>query len=630
MLLLIMLSAGFHVLRTDGTPVPGAWVGIPGRWLGATDADGYYYLEDHFSDTLCVHATGFADWTGPAPEPEGVILLSTSVIDTGERIIVRASRGSLAGAVPSTDTVSGDRLLKLGSSGFGGLNGMIPGVSVREYGGSMPVVSISLRGGDPSQSGYMLDGVSVVSPRDGMPSGIFDTAVFSGIEIARGGAGPGGSGTGSAGAVNFLPPGASEPLTVLLSGSSNGAARISGKIRGTGLSIRRNIGTGGTEGYSASLLATGSHTCFKGGFLGSWASGDTESPDWTLQGDGYREQGQAEGWLNWASGAVEGDLSAGLGRMTYSQSDPYTVDDTHTDWSGRAALAWKGMVTLRAGATYAVVQSTATGHHGLGFGTLGVERSAGIMQASAGCRLDGTAAEFSGRINLRENVPETGIAVRASVFTDHRVPTLNDLYWPFDGRTSGNPDLKDERTVGGEAGLLFENPSLRAGICGFTAYTDNLIMWLPDGEGVWTPSNISSSLSRGLEAEGELCAGFCSLSGTFTWNIATDETEDTPREGMLLPYRPEYVWGVGAAADIPWGISAGISLSGTGLRFTNRTQTEFLDEYLLIDVSAAGSISDGIRLIFTTENVLNTDYQVTSGFPGGGTTLGITLEYTGE
>lgn len=618
------------MLQPGGAPVAGAWVGTSRGWFGATDGNGYYYLEEPYPDTLFIHATGFADWTGNVPEPEGTIFLPVAVIDSGESIFVRASRGSLAGSLPSTDTVTGAGLMKLGYSGMDGLNGMIAGVNVREYGGSMPVVSISLRGGEPSQSDYMLDGVSMVSPGDGIPKGIFDPAVFSAMEIARGGAGPGGSGTGSAGAINYLPPPASQPLYVSVMGISNGRASVSARLKGAGISLRRNIGVHGTEGYSTTLLTTGSFGSVRGGFLGGWASGDTEAPDWTVQGDGYREQGQAECWVNWICNDLEGDLSAGMGRMVYTQSEPYTADDTHRDCTGRLSLSWKGPVTLRTGFSTSAVNSTATGHHNVHSGTLGAECSTGILYTSAGYRLDSNGAGFSGRINLEEGLSGEHITVRGSLFTDHRIPTLNDLYWPFDGMTSGNPELKSERSAGGEAGFSFTGRFLKTDVCCFITSTRDLIIWLPDEDGIWTPSNISSSLSRGIEASGEFAGSPGSLRGTFTWNIATDQTVDTPREGMLIPYRPEYTWGISAITSLPMGICAEVDLTGMGKRFTNRTQTEFLEEYWIMNCGISRAISGSVRASVIAGNVFDEEYLVTAGYPGQSRTFGISIEYTGE
>ena len=630
LLLMALLAAGFHIVQPDLSPVSGAWVGTPEKWTGAADSDGFFQLRGTLPDTIRIHSTGFADWEGPLPEPGDSVVLAPIVIDTGEIITVMASRGTLGDMVPSTTVLQEEELSRISSMGMERLGSSVPGVTVREYGGSMPVVSVSLRGGDPSQADYMVDGVSIVSARDGMPTGIFDPGIFSSLEVSRGGASPGGQGTGSSGALNWLPPAGNLPSQVIVSGFSDGSYGTLSRFSRTGISFKRTIGTMGSEGFASSMVTTFTGGVFSGGLLAGWAKGDTESPDWTLQGDGNREQRQAEGWINWAPGSFEVDLSTGSGYMKQIQSEPYLINDTHDDITGRLSVAWKGLLTLKAAMESTKLNSTATGDHRENFSTLESEFSDGIFSAFIGCRLDENGAAPSARINFTGDLPLQDTSYHLSFFTDHRTPTVNDLYWPFDGMTMGNPDLKSERSTGMEAGYRWNGQVISSGLCGFVTYTSDLIIWLPGDDGIWSPSNISSSLSRGFEADASAALGNLSLSGNFTWNLAEDRTEGTIRYGMLIPYRPEYLWNASAAVDLPLKSSLRIDLSGTGKRFTNRTQTEYLNEYILLDLSATAEISPGISVKISSGNVLDTDYYTGSGYPGRGRTAGLTIEYTGK
>lgn len=627
LLLAALLSAGFHILQPDLNPVPGAWVGYGSEWIGAADRNGFFSYDGTLPDTIRIHATGFTDWTGPVPDPGGRVILSPRVINSGAVINVLASRGSLSPAIPSTAVLLQDDLEELGVHGMERLNGKVPGVTVREYGGSMPVVSVSLRGGDPSQSGYLVDGVSIISARDGMPTGTFDPSIFSSLEIARGGLG---GGTGSSGGLNFLPPSSNTPLSLRMSVLSNGGFRVVSRFRRTGASFSRSIGNLETQGFSSSLVTTWSSGSLGGGFLGSWADGETESPDWTIQSDGRRQQSQGEGWLNWSGESFEGDISGGAGHMEFNQTAPSSVDDTHKDFTGRISMAWKGPFTIRGEFNTASSTSTATGDHSINSGTIGINGSTGIISAAADYRISDEEAEFSGRMTLHRAFLEQTLKLHLSFYTDHRSPTVNDLYWPWDGQTQGNPDLKSERSTGTEVGISWQGYPFTAGICGFAAATDDMILWLPDDSGIWTPSNISSALSRGIETTGGFSSASFTTSGTFTWNIAEDRTQGTPREGMLIPYRPEYTWGICSRLQIPWGTSLELNVQGTGKRFTNRTQTEYLDEFWLADISASRSLSESLSVEITAGNVTDRDYYVTNGYSGRGRTLGLSLQYQGE
>ncbi len=548
----------------------------------------------------------------------------------GHTITVTAARGSLAGAIPSTSSIGESQLAELGSRGMNDLNGMVPGLAAREYGGSMPVVSLSLRGGEPAQADYMIDGISMSSSADGSPPGVIDPAIFSSLEVARGGSVPGGSGKGSSGALNFLPPGNSQPLYLRFSALSSGGGGLVCKLGRTGLSIRRNSGTEGSLGYSGAIVTTGFFGGVRTGFLGSYAAGETEAPDWTVQGDGFREQARGDIWAAASLGALEGTLTAGGGTMGYRQTYPYAMDDSHTEFSTGASAAWNGPLTLLCGWNSSFLNSTATGTREVHRGDLGVELERGMIHALAGWQLNGNGADFTGRLNLSSNDEGVGLAFGASLFTDHRSPTVNDLHWPFDGRTRGNPDLKSERTAGIEVRAEYNGGGLAGGITGFATGTENLILWLPGEEGVWTPSNISSALSRGIETHGRFEGGPVDLSGTFTWNLATDQTENTPREGMLLPYRPEYSWGLSAGCRFSSAVRCSMGLKGSGKRFTNRTQTAYLDEYWTADILGSVQLTGAMAVSISADNLLDTEYRITDGYIARGRTFGISLEYCGE
>jgi outer membrane cobalamin receptor len=627
----VLAAAGFFVQQTDGYPIPGAWVGSSGSWFGFTDSEGYYRYTEAEPDTLTVHATGFADWTGVQPGNGSSVKLAESVFSTGECIQVTATRGSLLNTVPSTVVLLKDELAELSTEGMESLNGRVPGVIVREYGGSMPVVSISMRGGDPSQVDQMVNGVSITSARDGLPTGLFDPAVFSSVEVSRGGASGVGRGSGSSGSVNYLPPLSSQPPVFTVTSLSSGGVYFAGKYRGYALSLRRNTGVSGTVGYSTTLLATGRYSSARYGFLGAAASGDVEGPLWSAESDGNRLQQQMECWTTVSEGKFEFGINGGVGRMKYTQTAPFSADDTHEDLRAGASAVWNGPVTVKSCLSGTWLNSTSTDNHSVVSGILNASGEIGVFRGNLGCMVedDGTL-HYSGRATVTEKFFSNDFTAHTSVFTDYRVPTVNDLYWPADGYVSGNPYLRIERSAGAEAGLKLNTELLFSDVCLFWTDSRDLITWLPGATGVWSPSNVSSSLSRGIEFSTGFNTGFTSLRGTVSWIIATDETENTPREGMLLPYRPEYTWGVDAETHAIWSIVLKTGLAGMGKRFTDRTQNEYLSEYTVADFSAGRQLSGTTAVEVGIRNAFDTAYQETNGFPGPRRTFRLTLEYTGE
>ncbi len=623
----ILISTGFFVEQSDNIPIEGAWVGDSLGWFGFTDANGFFEFSEYIPDSIIVHATGYTDWNGITPSNSSRIILQTAVFNTGNYILVTSSRGSLSKILPSTTMLD---VSEISTGGLTALNGRVAGVSVREYGGSMPVTSVSIRGADASQVDYQVAGNSIVSMRDGMPTALFDPSVFSTVEIARGGA-SNANGYGGAGVINYLPPLTTQPLFISSSILQNGGFHFNSRFSGSGISVRRNVGAEGSVGYSSTLLSTFVFPGFRAGFLGGYASGEVEAPNWSLVSNGLRKQGQIETWITKSNQVLEADLSFGFGYMDYYQTEPLLIDDTHKDASIRGSVSFSGPVYIKIGSTFSQVNSSATEEHSDCAGTIQVANTTGFLTSNLGCKISSSfKTHYSGRVTASNSLLNNDFTAFCSVFSDFKDPTINDLFWPGDGFSSGNPSLLSERSTGGELGFSYDNSIYSFNLTGFATISDELIMWLPDASGIWSPSNISSSISKGIELGSSVSISRATFSASGTWNVATDETEGSVREGMLLPYRPEYSWGISSDINLWNNLRTGFSIAGMGKRFTNRTQTEALDEYYTADVSMGYLFASGVDLEFGIGNLTNTIYEETNGYDGMGRTFRLTTTFTGE
>ena len=92
--------------------------------------------------------------------------------------------------------------------------------------------------------------------------------------------------------------------------------------------------------------------------------------------------------------------------------------------------------------------------------------------------------------------------VRFSAGEAYRAPSFNDLYWPDDGFTSGNPDLKSETGTAYEIGLEHRiSQTIRGSVAVFRRDVDGMIAWAPTLEDKWQPANVNRFSVNGLEAE---------------------------------------------------------------------------------------------------------------------------------
>ncbi len=112
---------------------------------------------------------------------------------------------------------------------------------------------------------------------------------------------------------------------------------------------------------------------------------------------------------------------------------------------------------------------------------------------------DKTFSPFSAALSLSYQKYFTNhvVGVWTKAARNFRFPTLNDLYWA----DVGNPNLKTEKSLDGEAGLQYGYKNrlyFLAKATGFCKYIDQWIQWIPTGTN-WMPQNIKRVLSRGAE-----------------------------------------------------------------------------------------------------------------------------------
>lgn len=649
-ILLVLLQTGSYTLSvtdTSGLPIPGVRVeGAMNSLLGVTDEDGIFSApEDVSGDSITIRCIGFATWQGTAPRSGEHVHLETIPVPSGVVISVVAERRSAAGQIPSTVYLGTDDLEDLSLSGMRSLTGKSAGVSVREYGGAMPVLSVSIRGSEPGQISWFVDGHRIDSARDGCPGGLLDPAIFGGLELARGGSSAY-IGGGLAGVVAFRPAASDMPSFVSVGGDNRGGFRTVCRfpLAGTrlGISLRRLVGAAGSTGYSVSTIFSGSAGGFRYGVLGSHSRGEAESPDWALPTDGVRRQTSLDAWSRLQNGRFTHDFGLRAGNLTYRSTVPSPVDDVHNDGSadlgsGFSMPLHEGSLLIRGAVTFEWLESDALGSRDRTRAEGAVEYSGYLGPLSLSAAFLGefspTGVSPGARLSLGLPVIDPLLACHLSGARGYHNPSFNDLYWPADAFAEGNPELEPETSWEAEAGITVRAfDLLEATSTAFLALTDDLIIWLPGAGGIWSPQNISRALRTGLETSVHVDLSRMELSGNFTWLDATDLTDGSVDYGLRLPYRPEYTWGVDGRIDPGSALSISISAFGSGLRFTNSSQTAALPSYVVLSSSASIDLPwfSGVSLAVTVANVLDEEYEETSGYMGYPRTIGVHLNWMEE
>ena len=186
----------------------------------------------------------------------------------------------------------------------------------------------------------------------------------------------------------------------------------------------------------------------------------------------------------------------------------------------------------------------------------------------------------------------------ASYSDAFRAPNFDDLYYPF----SGNPSIQPERSHSVEAALQYASSAV--GIVRLTAFQTrytNLIDYVSDGNGFFIAQNVGRAKVQGLEGSWAGQVGPTDVRASFTFQNPIDETsqQDLTRRARrfatLAVNRSIGGWRVG------------------GEWITSGAREDFdstLGGYGLVNLSARYDITKSWYIGARIDNLFNKDYQL--------------------
>lgn len=117
---------------------------------------------------------------------------------------------------------------------------------------------------------------------------------------------------------------------------------------------------------------------------------------------------------------------------------------------------------------------------------------------------------------------------------NYRIPTFNDLYWTG----SGNPNLKPENSYQGEIGNVFAYKKIRISFTTYAIKINDMIRWLPNNTGNWSPVNTNKVSIYGFESlagwNKNIKEHHFDFSGTYSYTVSLDDT--TGKQLFYVPY----------------------------------------------------------------------------------------------
>jgi vitamin B12 transporter len=244
-----------------------------------------------------------------------------------------------------------------------------------------------------------------------------------------------------------------------------------------------------------------------------------------------------------------------------------------------------------------------------------------IAAASARTEMIDEQVAFTSGINASYRLLPS-LQFRGSVQKSYRAPTLNELYY----QPGGNADLKSEEGWSEELGYNYELHSdelvIKHDLSFFHRLIDNWILWL--GGAIWTPHNIASVQSMGVETENSVLL----KKGKYLFHLGLNTTYISAKTassylpgdgsiGMQIPYTPKINGQLSGGIDIK-NLSVDYILSFTGSRFVNVDETDRIPAYttsnILVDYLVKRK-NNSINLSLQLNNLFSETYEVVKARP---------------
>lgn len=243
---------------------------------------------------------------------------------------------------------------------------------------------------------------------------------------------------------------------------------------------------------------------------------------------------------------------------------------------------------------------------------------------------------YSGGINVKV-VESLNWKVSASKL--YSLPDLNDLYWGQTAFAKGNPDLEPEYGWNIETGLLQLSKvgivGLRHEVTVYRNYLDQAIVWLPDGQGIWTPRNVDGTLTTGLEFAGQTGINYSISDLIFSYDYVYTNAKvldgDKPLDELEQKrYVPKHKAGFNVQYSI-FGFSIATYSQFVSERLIDDVSLP-LDPYVLVDFYFSYQLKTkktNTLFYIKLKNTLDTDYEVMNDYaqPGRSVHVGTNIKF---
>lgn len=213
---------------------------------------------------------------------------------------------------------------------------------------------------------------------------------------------------------------------------------------------------------------------------------------------------------------------------------------------------------------------------------------------------------FSGKINVND-----WYSVVFNASRNFRYPSFNDLYW----QPGGNLDLKSETSLQTELGNHFKYKNLKLNITPYYINIENMIRWLPNASGIWSPINTNKVESYGVESQLDFDKNFGKNKTKFSAGYIFTHSKNL-ETNKFLSYVPKHkIFGnVSYAYDFVEIFVQGMFNART---FTTDDEklSSAISSYFVMNAGINITLLNHYQIGFRANNLLDQVYETTAYFP---------------
>ena len=217
--------------------------------------------------------------------------------------------------------------------------------------------------------------------------------------------------------------------------------------------------------------------------------------------------------------------------------------------------------------------------------------------------------------------------LKLNVSRNYRTPTFNDLYW----LGSGNLDLKPENSYQVEVSNDFQYKDFTLSANAYASKIDNMIRWLPNNSGNWSPVNTDKVSIYGAEAllgwQKNFNKHSVGFNGTYSYTVSTDDKND--KQLFYVPYHK--ITASSSYAYKNFALYYQFMFIGEVFTTSDNDPNTILADYNVSNIGMDYNFSkkDIFKIGFKVANVWNEKYESLPSrmMPGRNLTLYLTLNY---